>query len=97
MASPLSLSAPLRPLIPQRVHRERSAAIILDDLHHSGPAEAGQCLRVPMLAALLRDIQRIAHMVLYRIGELAQILAARSAPHTTGLEDGSSVIAGLIW
>jgi hypothetical protein len=30
--------------------------MVPDDFHHPGPAETGQCFRIPMLAALLRDI-----------------------------------------
>jgi hypothetical protein len=33
-----------------------------------------------VLAASLRDIQGVPHAILYRIGELAQVLAARSNP-----------------
>ena len=67
------------PPISQRVHcPERIAPVVLDDFHHSGRAKAGQCFRVAMLAASLRDIERIAHSILYNAGEFPQVLAVRA-------------------
>ena len=55
---------------------ERIAAIVLNDFHNARTAETPQRLRVPVLATPLCDLQCIAHAILYRLRELAQILAA---------------------
>jgi hypothetical protein len=66
---------------PHRIHGAKCvAAIILDHFHHPSPAKTSQGLRVAVLAAALRDVQGIAHVILYVLGEFAQILAARSHP-----------------
>lgn len=68
-------------LVPQRVDgAERIAAVVRDNLHHPCSAEAGEGFCVPMLASPLREIKGIAHMILYGLRELAQILAARPHP-----------------
>jgi len=67
--------------IPQGVHRaERVATMVVDDFDNSSPSETGENLRVPVLAAPLGEIQGIAHVILYALRELAQILTARSDP-----------------
>ena len=48
-----------------------------------------------MLAAFLRDIQRIAEEILYGIGELEKTLRVDPA-QTTGLKDGSLAIAIMV-
>src|SRR5215472_12440770 len=65
-----------------RIHGPKSVApIILHDLDNSGAAESAKSLCVAMLAALLRDVQSIAHEILYRLRKFAQILQARSHPN----------------
>ena len=70
------------PLISQGVHRsERVTAKILDDFHNSSTPKAAQRFRIAMLAAPLRNVQGLAHVVLDWLRKRAQILAARSNPY----------------
>jgi len=48
--------------------------MVFDNLHYSCSAEASQRLGVPVLAALLRNIEGVAHVILARLRELAQVL-----------------------
>jgi hypothetical protein len=45
-----------------------------------------------MLAALLRDMQRVAHVILHHVRDSRKSLRL-DPTHTTGLKDGSPVIA----
>jgi hypothetical protein len=58
-------------------HRD---AMVLNDFYDSRPAKAGQHLRILMLATTLGNVQGIAHVVLYSLGELSQVFEARSDP-----------------
>jgi hypothetical protein len=76
----------------QRVHRsECIAAKILNDFKHPLPHQNRSALWIAMLAAALRDINRIAHLMLDKSGNLFKSL--RLDPiQTTGLRGVSSVI-----
>lgn len=65
----------------QRVHHSKCiAAKIGDDFQHARASKTGQHLGIAMLAATLRDVDRIAHVPLDRMRKHLQILAARSHP-----------------
>jgi len=65
----------------QRVHgSECIAAKILNHFKHPCPTKAGQHFGIAMFATALRDINRIAHLMLDRIRKVLQILAARPHP-----------------
>ena len=55
-------------------------AMIPDYLHDSSTAEAAMRFRVVVLAATLRNVQGIAHVILDGLGKRAQILTARTYP-----------------
>ena len=84
------------PCVPHGINgSECIVAIVLDDFHNPCPAEATERLRVAVLAAWLRDIQGIAHVILYRIGELDKSLRL-DPTQITGFRGGSLVIGGHI-
>lgn len=54
---------------------KRIAAKVLDYFHYSRSAKAAQRLCIAVLAAALRDVQGVAHVILNWLGKGAQILA----------------------
>ena len=54
--------------------------MVLNDFYDSRSAKAAQHLRILMLATTLGNVQRIAHVILYSLGELSQVFEARSDP-----------------
>src|SRR5260221_10458529 len=67
--------------IAQGVHgAKRIATKVLYHFHHPCPAEAAEGLRIAMLAAALRDVEGITHVILDRPGKPTQVPAARSDP-----------------
>jgi hypothetical protein len=55
----------------------------------AGATETAQRLSVFMPTAALRDVDGVAHVILYRGRKSAQILAARPDIQTTGLKGGT--------
>ncbi len=65
--------------------------MVLDDFYDSRSAKAAQHLRILMLVTTLGNVQRIAHVVLYNLGESRKSL--RLVPtQVTGFKDGTSVM-----
>src|SRR6266404_9505809 len=67
-----------RSRIPQAVNgAKRIAAKVLYHFHHPCPAKAAERVRIAMLAAALRDVEGITHVILDRSGKRTQVPAAR--------------------